>query len=86
MSSAQIGVAKYVQLRNTLADAIAAGSWKVGERLPAEDEIARTSGVSLGTVQRALRMLVDAQTRCRHVRRIGRDADESAAPPLPLPR
>jgi GntR family transcriptional regulator len=61
MSSAQIGVAKYVQLRNTLADAIAAGSWKVGERLPAEDEIARTSGVSLGTVQRALRMLVDDQ-------------------------
>jgi len=55
------GTAKYLQVRNALADAIAAGSWKAGERMPAEDEIARKTGVSLGTVQRALRMLVDEQ-------------------------
>jgi GntR family transcriptional regulator len=57
----QDGVAKYLQLRNALARAISGGQWKAGDQLPTEDELVRAAGVSLGTVQRAMRMLVDDQ-------------------------
>lgn len=53
------GLPKYLQLKNALAEEIAAGRWKAEEQLPAEDMLAQASGFSLGTVQRALRMLVD---------------------------
>ena len=53
------GVAKYLRLRNALARQISAGSWTPGSQLPPEEEIVEMSGLSLGTVQRALRMLVD---------------------------
>ena len=53
------GTAKYLQLRNAIANAITAGAWKAGDRLPTEDELVAATGVSLGTVQRAMRMLVD---------------------------
>lgn len=53
------GIAKYLQVRDALARAIAAGRWKAGERLPTEEELVKATGVSLGTVQRAMRMLVD---------------------------
>lgn len=54
------GVAKYAQLRETLAAAIRGGHWKPGSQLPPERELARTTRFSLGTVQRALRELADA--------------------------
>lgn len=53
------GLPRYRQLRNELASRIAEGAWKAGERIPAEDRIARTTGLSLGTVQKALRILAD---------------------------
>ena len=54
------GAPKYVVLYENLVAAIEAGTWKPGERLPAEAEIARRVSLSLGTVQRSLRMASDA--------------------------
>lgn len=50
---------KYMQLGEAILSAIKDGYWKPGDKLPAEMEIARTTPFSLGTVQKALRMLVD---------------------------
>jgi len=55
----EAGLAKYAQLRETLAAAIRGGHWKPGSQLPAERELARLTRYSLGTVQRALRELAD---------------------------
>ena len=35
------------------------GSWRVGERIPSENELAQTLGVSRSTVRQALRSLSD---------------------------
>lgn len=48
-----------LQLRRALARAIAAGRWRPGERIPTEDELTQATGLSLGTVQRSLRLLAD---------------------------
>jgi DNA-binding GntR family transcriptional regulator len=53
------GVSKYALLRDVMVDAIASGHWKRGAQLPTEQELARETPFSLGTVQRALRSLVD---------------------------
>lgn len=53
------GVSKYALLRDVMVDAIASGHWKRGSQLPTEQELARETPFSLGTVQRALRSLVD---------------------------
>lgn len=53
------GLPKYAQLRELLLEAIERGRWKPGDKLPPEQELARTLPFSLGTVQRALRALVD---------------------------
>ena len=53
------GLPKYAQLREMLVAAINAGHWKPGDKLPTEAELARTMPYSLGTVQKALRDLVD---------------------------
>jgi GntR family transcriptional regulator len=52
-------VPKYAQLRDTLLAAIESGYWKPGSKLPTEVELTRHTPFSLGTVQRALRALVD---------------------------
>lgn len=52
------GVPKYIRLQEALIKVIGAGHWKQGERLPTEKELARSTKLSLGTVQRALRGLV----------------------------
>ncbi len=44
----------YAQLRDALVDRIVQGGWKAGDRLPAEDSLAREYGVSSGTVRKAL--------------------------------
>jgi GntR family transcriptional regulator len=51
------GMSKYAQLRDTLTAAIRGGQWKPGSQLPPERELVRVTGLSLGTVQRALREL-----------------------------
>ena len=53
------GVPKYVALRDALADAIASGDWPERTRLPTESEYAAALPLSLGTIQRALRVLAD---------------------------
>ncbi len=53
------GLPKYVRLRNILADAIADGHIAAGAQLPPEEMLTGVSGMSLGTVQKALRSLVD---------------------------
>lgn len=49
---------KYAQVRQMLMAAIEAGHWKQGEQLPNENVLTRMTPFSLGTVQRALRELV----------------------------
>ncbi|MFL9936105.1 GntR family transcriptional regulator [Paraburkholderia sp. RL18-103-BIB-C] len=53
------GAPKYMRLSSVLMQAITAGHWKAGDRLPTEEELAAMTPFSLGTVQRALRTLVD---------------------------
>lgn len=48
---------RYAQLRHALSAAIDAGLWSPGQQLPTEREIASMTGMSLGTVQRALAAL-----------------------------
>lgn len=55
--SGRPGVPKYVRLQEALLGCIRDGLWKPGDRLPAEEELAELSRLSLGTVQRALRNL-----------------------------
>ncbi len=53
------GLPKYAQLRQTLLAAIEGGLWKRGAKIPTEQALARDMPYSLGTIQRALRALVD---------------------------
>jgi DNA-binding GntR family transcriptional regulator len=53
------GMPKYVALKDAVLQGIAAGALRPGTRLPTESELVAAVGLSLGTVQRALRMLVD---------------------------
>jgi GntR family transcriptional regulator len=50
---------KYQRLVETMLEAIKRGLWRPGDRLPPEEELAAMTPFSLGTVQRALRDLVD---------------------------
>lgn len=61
--------AKYVRLRAMLEAALEDGFWGSEGRLPTEHELARLTGLSLGTIQRVLRELVG---RGRLVRTPGR--------------
>jgi GntR family transcriptional regulator len=53
------GLPRYAQLRDSLLAAIERGYWAPGAKLPTEQELARATPFSLGTVQRALRALVE---------------------------
>lgn len=53
------GLPKYAQLRESLRAAMEDGYWKPGEKLPPETVIAEITPFSLGTVQKALKGLVD---------------------------
>jgi GntR family transcriptional regulator len=59
LAHAHTGVPKYLQLRNSLAAAISAGRWKAGARFPTEERLTEATGMSLGTVQKALKSLAD---------------------------
>ena len=50
---------KYAWLREALREAIEDGAWPPGAQLPTEAELARVTPFSLGTVQKALRALVE---------------------------
>jgi len=53
------GLPKYARLREAMVAAIESGHWVTGDRLPTETEWVRSTPFSLGTVQRALRSLVE---------------------------
>lgn len=56
---ARPGLPKYIVLRDAVSNAIATGIVEPGERLPNESEWARQLPLSLGTIQRALRILAE---------------------------
>lgn len=53
------GVPKYTALRDAVLHAVASGIVPPGARMPNEQELAKALPVSLGTIQRALRQLVE---------------------------
>lgn len=53
------GIPKYVALRDAIVASVTAGMWPGGTRLPAESEWAALMPLSLGTIQRALRMVAE---------------------------
>jgi len=53
------GVPKYRLVLDAITAGITSGHWKAGDKLPTEEELVEMVPFSLGTVQRALRMLVD---------------------------
>lgn len=53
------GVPKYAALKDAVIHAIAQGALAPGAKIPNESDLVALVGLSLGTVQRALRMLVD---------------------------
>lgn len=59
------GLPKYAQLRETLLAAIRDGYWVPGAQLPNESTLATITPFSLGTVQKALRELVQAKAIVR---------------------
>jgi GntR family transcriptional regulator len=61
----QDGIPKYLLLRNALMEAMSDGRWNEGDRLPSEEALVAMTGLSLGTVQRSLRILVDEQRLLR---------------------
>jgi GntR family transcriptional regulator len=54
------GVPKYLALKDAFTEAIASGQLQSGDRVPNEQELAAALPMSLGTIQRALRGLVDS--------------------------
>jgi GntR family transcriptional regulator len=50
----------YLRIRDDLAARIAAGEWRPGDAIPAEDALAEHHGVALGTVRKAIDELVRA--------------------------
>lgn len=49
----------YLQLRDRLASRIGSGEWKPDDALPSENVLAAETGLSVGTVRKAMQMLVD---------------------------
>ena len=49
----------YEQVRNVLVERLRHGDWHPGDRLPTESVLAEELGVSLGTLRRAVELLVE---------------------------
>jgi GntR family transcriptional regulator len=49
----------YLQLRDAMAERVAAGEWQPGTSIPNEGDLAREFGVSAGTMRKALDLLED---------------------------
>lgn len=48
----------YQRLRDTLATAVAEGQWRPGDAIPSEADLAKSHGVAIGTVRKAVDQLV----------------------------
>lgn len=55
----------YEQVRARIIEAISTGRWAAGDAIPTEAELARESGVSIGTVRKAVDALVAQQALVR---------------------
>jgi GntR family transcriptional regulator len=82
--TARTGLPKYLAVRDAVIDAVSAGAMPPGARLPAETEWTVALGVSLGTVQRALRLLVDDGVLMRRQGQGSFVAEQSKAMESPL--
>src|SRR5699024_8200938 len=60
------GIPKYKRVLNAMMEAIKSGIWEPGSKLPPEDDLAKLTPFSLGTVQRALRALSAQGLITRH--------------------
>lgn len=56
---ARPGVPKYLAMRDAIVSAVTDGEWPAGTRLPTESEWVTSLPLSLGTIQRAMRLLVE---------------------------
>ena len=54
-----MGSPVYIQIHNQLRENIENGYWKVGQKIPAERELAAEFGVSRMTLRQAIQTLVD---------------------------
>ena len=54
-----MGSPVYIQIHNQLRENIENGHWKVGQKIPAERELAAEFGVSRMTLRQAIQTLVD---------------------------
>lgn len=63
---ARPGVPKYMAMRDAIISAVTEGAWPAGTRLPTETEWTAGLPLSLGTIQRALRLLVEDGMIVRH--------------------
>ena len=59
LRSSTNGIPKYRLLMDAITQGIASGYWKAGDKLPTEDDLVEMIPFSLGTIQRALRILAD---------------------------
>lgn len=57
--SAETDIPKHRAIADLLLQEIEAGRWGPGERIPSEEQLVAETGASLGTIQRALRNLVE---------------------------
>lgn len=67
-AAADAATPKHIRLRETLRRAIETGRLPPGTRLPTEPELAEVTGASVGTVQRALRVLAEDGLLVRRTR------------------
>ena len=54
-----MGSPVYIQIHNQLRENIESGKWKVGQKIPAERELAASFDVSRMTLRQAIQALVD---------------------------
>jgi GntR family transcriptional regulator len=56
----------YERVRAQLIEGISAGRWRPGEAIPSESDLARTFGVAIGTILKAVDSLVAESALARH--------------------
>ena len=59
VSAAEPGLSRYASLAQALRARVVAGEWSPGSALPAESQLAKEHSVALGTMRRALELLVE---------------------------
>lgn len=59
VQTSEPGVSRYASLAQALRSRVIAGEWPPGTALPAENQLAKEHGVALGTMRRAMELLVE---------------------------